>query len=150
MITTPDGDLVGIVEEAIDLGSLINAVAAHRCGAIATFLGTVRSPNQGQAVSYIDYEGYAGMVEAQMQAIAEALRLRHELHRLALAHRLGRLEPGDASIAIVASSAHRRAALDACAEALELCKKQLPIWKFEVNAAGGTYVVGRNDAIGTL
>lgn len=150
MKPTADGDLVGISTEPLRLEPLLAAVAGDAFGAIATFLGTVRSPNAGKVVRYIDYEGYDAMVERQMTEITVLLRGRYDVGRLALVHRLARLEPGETSIAIVVAAPHRRGALDACSDALELCKERLPIWKFEVTDEGGAYVRGHSRAGVTL
>lgn len=150
MKLTADGDMLGISTQPLRLEPLLAATASNAFGAIASFLGTVRSPNAGKSVRYIDYEGYEGMVERQLVEIATVLRGRYDLGRLAIVHRLARLEPGETSIAIVVAAAHRRAALDACSEALELCKERLPIWKFEVTDEGGAYVQGRSRAGATL
>jgi MoaE-MoaD fusion protein len=93
-------------------------------------------------VLYIDYEGYEGMIYSQMKIVAETLRRGLELGHLVLAHRLGKMVPGEASIAIVASSKHRKEALLACQQGLELCKERLPVWKHEATEAGQQWVKG--------
>lgn len=129
-------------EAPIDLGALVSAVAAPTFGAIATFVGTVRSPNAGVEVAYIDYEGYDAMIVTQMGEVAASLRSDASLGHIALAHRLGRLRPGEASIAVVVSGRHRRETLEACRRGIDLCKERLPVWKYEVGADGGAWVDG--------
>ena len=133
---------LGLTREPLDLAPLIDDVADARSGAVASFLGTVRSPNRGRAVHRIDYQGYDAMVEAELERIAAELREAHRLLGLAIVHRLGVCLPGEASIAIVASSPHREAAFDACRDALERCKARLPIWKHEADEDGDHWVAG--------
>lgn len=129
-------------EEEIDLAALVEFATDPRYGAIATFLGTVRSPNADRVVSYIDYEGYGGMIVTQMRTVVAALRRDADLGHIALAHRLGRLRPGEASIAVVVSGRHRRETLEACRRGIDLCKERLPVWKYEVDDDGGAWVAG--------
>ncbi len=134
---------LGVTHEPLDLGALISEVADARSGAVASFLGTVRSPNHGRTVHAIDYQGYEAMAESELARIAAELRDAFSLLGLAMVHRLGRCAPGEASIAIVACSPHRDAAFDACREALERCKARLPIWKHEEDERGAHWVEGR-------
>jgi molybdopterin synthase catalytic subunit len=136
--------LVG--EAPIDLQELIAFVTDPAYGAIATFVGTVRSPNAGVEVAYIDYEGYDAMIRTQMAEVAVELRREGQLGRIALAHRLGRLRPGEASIAVAVSGRHRRETLAACQHGIDLCKERLPVWKYEVGADGGAWVAGSSEA----
>lgn len=128
----------------------LELVTAPEYGAVASFLGTVRSPNLGETVDYIDYEGYESMIYAQMKVVAETLRSTLDLGHLVLAHRLGKMVPGEASIAIIASSKHRKEALTACQQGLELCKERLPVWKHEATGAGEQWVKGVATASKTL
>ena len=139
-----------VTEGVLDVAHFTALAVAPENGAVASFLGTVRSPNLGQNVRYIDYEGYETMVLGQMKRAAEELRARFELGRIVLAHRLGRLEPGEASILIVISSKHRRAALDACSEGIDRLKELLPVWKFEVADESEGWVAGSAAAAETL
>ena len=138
--TSPDRFVVG--EEPIDLAELVAFVTAPPFGAIASFVGTVRSPNEGKAVAYIDYEGYRAMIVTQMREVVAELRRDSDLGRIALAHRLGRLTPGEGSIAVVVSGRHRRETFEACRRGIDLCKERLPVWKYEVGDDGGDWVPG--------
>jgi molybdopterin synthase catalytic subunit len=131
-----------VTQEILEFSRYISLVTEDQYGAVASFLGTVRSPNAGEVVQYIDYEGYEGMIKTQMQIVAEILRERYDLGHIVLAHRLGRLEPSDISIAIVISSKHRKEALLACHEGINLAKERLPVWKHEKTSAGATWVPG--------
>lgn len=134
----------------LDPAHYLSLVTKSEYGAVASFLGTVRSPHLGENVLYIDYEGYESMIYTQMKVVAELLRKDLELGHLVLAHRLGKMVPGEASIAIVASSKHRKEALTACQQGLELCKERLPVWKHEATDAGEKWVKGVAVASKTL
>lgn len=139
-------DVFIVTEDVLELSTLSQQARDPAWGAQASFIGTVRSPNAGQVVSYIDYEGYDSMILTQMQQVAKDLRVQVELGKIIIAHRLGRLVPGDTSIAIVIASAHRREALAACSACIDLCKERLPVWKYEVTEAGATWVDGNSQA----
>lgn len=142
--------LLEVRAEPIELAPLVAAASAPAWGAVASFVGSVRSPNHGNTVHYIDYEGYEPMMIAEMGRLVEEVAARHAVGRCVIVHRLGRLRPGEVSLAVVVASAHRAAALRACEELVEGLKARLPVWKYEVDASGGTYVAGRADAGPTL
>ena len=120
-----------VTEDVLNLEHYFSLCAADAYGAQASFVGTVRSPNKGQVVASIDYQGYEAMMLTQMKVIAEILRSSFDLGVVVIAHRLGLLKPQEASVAIVISSPHRPDALKACAESIELIKERLPVWKLE-------------------
>ncbi|ANE44585.1 molybdopterin converting factor subunit 1 [Deinococcus puniceus] len=111
-------------------------------GAQAYFVGTVRSPNKGKQVEFIEYEGFAPLAQKVMLGAAEAARERHGTLRVFIQHRVGRLVPGEASILIGVASPHRRAALEACDFIIEFLKVQVPVWKREVDEDGEHWVDG--------
>lgn len=143
-----DGFLIG--PDAIDVAALLRAATAPAFGAVASFLGSVRSPNAGDTVRHIDYEGYEAMMRSEMRRLTVEVRSRHALGRVLVAHRLGRLYPGDVSLAVVVSSAHRAEALAALEALVEGLKARLPVWKYEVGTSGERFVPGRSDAGPTL
>lgn len=120
-----------VTEDVLNLEEYFSLCAADAYGAQASFVGTVRSPNKGQVVASIDYQGYEAMMLKQMNVIADMLRDSFDLGVVVIAHRLGLLKPQEASVAIVISSPHRPDALKACAESIELIKERLPVWKLE-------------------
>lgn len=115
-------------------------------GAQAYFVGTVRSPNAGKEVEYIEYEGYAPMAERVMREAAAIARERHGELAVWTEHRTGRLEPGEASILIGVGSPHRRAALEACDFLIEHLKLALPVWKLEGDEDGEHWVKGQTGS----
>ncbi|HID87231.1 MAG TPA: molybdenum cofactor biosynthesis protein MoaE [Anaerolineae bacterium] len=112
-------------------------------GAIATFLGTVRDHSRGRRVLYLEYDAYPEMAERTLRQIGEEIRERWGLDRVAIVHRIGRLEIGEASVAIAVAAPHRAEAFEACRYAVDRLKEIVPIWKKEV-WEGGEYWVEEN------
>ena len=139
-----------VTDKALDVSACLAHVSDPKYGAVSSFLGTVRSPNHGQPVLYIDYEGYEAMIASQMKRAAAELRERFDLGRVVFGHRLGRLAPGEASIVIAISSAHRRDALLATHAAIDRLKEILPVWKLEATPDGAAWVAGSSAAAETL
>lgn len=124
-----------IVDSELDPSPAFEAVRDPRCGAIATFLGTARGENEGRKVLHLEYEVHESMARKQFAKLAATLRERGAWH-VAIHHRRGRVEVGQVSIAIAVSAPRRKAALEACAEAIERLKRDVPIWKKEVYPDG--------------
>lgn len=127
----------GLTTSPLDVAGMLSAVAAPDCGAMAVFVGTVRNQNEGREVVAIDYSAYEAMAAKSLEQIAAELAAATPGLRVLLRHRLGRLAVGEASIAIVAASPRRDAALGAIRTALERVKSEAPIWKREIYADGG-------------
>ena len=136
------GDLFFVTEDPLELATCVTRASRPEYGAVSSFLGTVRSPNHGQKVSYIDYQGYETMMLKEMRRAATELRAHFELGRIVFGHRLGKLTPGEASIVIVVSSAHREAALLATHAAIDRLKEILPVWKLEATPEAQHWVEG--------
>ena len=126
----------GLTTSPLDVAGMLSAVAAPDCGAMAVFVGTVRNHHEGREVVAIDYSAYEAMAAKTLEQIAAELAEATPGLRLLLRHRLGRIAVGEASIAIVAASARREAALTAIRTALERVKSEAPIWKLEIYADG--------------
>src|SRR5437763_1450842 len=126
----------GIVTHALDIGALLDEVADATRGATALFVGTVRSVNDGREVIGIEYSAYESMAEREMSAVLAEAEAMSEGVVLVAEHRIGRLDVGEASIAIAAAHAHRGRALDALRYAIDEIKKRAPIWKREIYADG--------------
>lgn len=127
---------VEIVERAIDATALLREVASVADGAAVLFVGTVRELNDGRRVTGLDYRAYSTMAEAELSAIALEAEARWTPAKIVCEHRIGTLELGDVSVAIVAAHPHRAAAFDACRYVIEELKKRVPIWKREHYADG--------------
>ena len=111
-------------------------------GAVVTFLGLVRNHNAGRRVLYLEYEAYEPLALKAFERIADETRVRWPQARLALHHRTGRLDVGEASIAIAAASPHRPHAYAACRYAIERVKQIAPIWKREYFDGGDLWIEG--------
>jgi MoaE-MoaD fusion protein len=130
--------------EQLSLDAVVDEVRSDRAGAIATFVGTTRVESRGRVVEHLDYEAYEGMAENVMAEIAAALKQRYDLCEIAIHHRTGRVEIGDASVVIAVSAPHRQDALAACRDAIDTLKEQVPLWKKEVYE-GGEEWIGRGS-----
>jgi MoaE-MoaD fusion protein len=144
LIPPVSGGAFRLTEGPVNLTSVVVAVVDERAGAIATFLGTVRAQSRGRDVIALEYEAYAEMAEQVMAEISEELRARYDLCKVAITHRLGRVEVGETSVAIAVSAPHRQDALAACADAIEALKARVPLWKKELYE-GGEEWIGRGS-----
>jgi molybdopterin synthase catalytic subunit len=124
--------------EPLDLGALAAAVLHDGAGATSLFVGTVRDVHEGRPVVRIDYEAYGPMAERELAAVAREVAERHTGTRVLVAHRVGTLAIGEASVVVATSHRHRAPAIAACAEAIEEVKRRVPIWKREHFADGTT------------
>ncbi|WP_396212934.1 molybdenum cofactor biosynthesis protein MoaE [Gemmatimonas sp.] len=120
-----------IVTEPIDVARLIATTQAAGVGALSVFLGTVRDLNDGRGVSGMDYEAYESMAALELASVAREVCDRISGLRVAIEHRIGTLDVGDVSVAIVAAHAHRGPALDGARAIIEALKQRVPIWKRE-------------------
>lgn len=136
---------VAITDTPIDMAAATN-VAGDGDGALAAFVGRVRNHSEGHRVLRIDYEAYVEMAESEMWRIAEALMERDGVSAIAITHRVGRLEVGDASVVVAVSGPHRAAALAACGDAIDMVKATVPIWKREHRDDGTRWVDARHGA----
>jgi len=124
------------------LRALVGAIAAEGSGAITSFLGLVRDHNQGRRVQHLVYEAYVPLAERALERIVGEVHEHWPAVTLALHHRIGRLEIGEASVAIVAASPHRGDAFAACRYTIERVKQIVPIWKHEYFEGGDVWIEG--------
>ena len=139
--------LLSIGVGPLSLESLVTLVADRGAasgsdGAVTTFLGLVRNHNAGRRVQYLEYEAFEPLALKAFQRIAEEISGLWPEVRLALHHRIGRIEIGDASVAIAAASPHRGNAFSACRYAIERVKQIAPIWKREFFEGGDVWIEG--------
>jgi molybdopterin synthase catalytic subunit len=136
--------LLAIGREPLELHRVTGALNAEPGvdGAVVTFLGLVRNHNLGRQVRFLEYEAYEPLAARSFERIAAEIRQRWPDVRLALHHRIGRLEIGEASVAIAARSPHRGEAYAACRYAIERVKQIAPIWKREFFEGGDMWVEG--------
>jgi len=135
-------DLIRIVRERIEADQIVSGMKAPEEGAVVVFDGIVRNHSRGRQTLYLEYEAYEAMALAKMNQIVEQVHKQFAIHRIAITHRLGRLEIGETSVLIVVTSAHRSAAFDACRFAIDTLKRVVPIWKKEYFADGAVWAEG--------
>jgi len=132
-------DSFQITREPIDTPGLVKRLLRSRDGAVVAFEGVVRDHSMGQPVLYLEYEAYESMAMKMFGQIADEVHERWPVDRIGIIHRLGRLEIGQTSVAIVVTSAHRRVAFEACRYAIDRLKKIVPIWKREFFEDGAVW-----------
>ena len=135
-------DWIRLQREPIDAGLLVAAIKDGEAGAVVVFDGIVRNNTRGRRTLHLDYESYEAMALSQMQALARDAQQRFGVRRVALVHRLGRLQVGETSVLIVVASAHRALAFDACRWIIDTLKKTVPIWKKEWFEDGAVWADG--------
>jgi MoaE-MoaD fusion protein len=143
-VTVP---LLAIGADPLAIEPLVTAVrergeATGSDGAVAIFLGLVRNHNAGRQVRYLEYEAYEALAVRAFERISAEAAGRWPGVRLALHHRIGRIEIGHASVAIAAASAHRADAFSACRYTIERVKQIAPIWKREFFEGGDVWIEG--------
>src|SRR2546430_8690604 len=144
VIPPVSGGAFRITEEPLSLEAAVAEVADERAGGIATFTGTVRRQSRGREVTHLDYEAYAEMAEDVMVKLASDLESRYDLCSVAIHHRVGRVEIGEASVVIAGSAPHPPGALAACKDAIDTLKETVPLWKKE-GYEGGEEGIGRGS-----
>ena len=142
MSAAAENDRFELLHAPIDLAAVVRQVRADQDGAIVTFDGFVRNESHGRPTLYLEYEAYEPMALAKMREIGMQIHERFSVHRLAIVHRLGRLEIGDTSVFIAVSAPHRAAAFDACRFAIDTLKRTVPIWKKEFFEDGAVWADG--------
>ena len=130
-MTSRTGELYQITREAIDAQGIARQMLRSADGAICVFEGVVRDHSKGKRTLHLEYEGYESMALKKLEEIGGFVRQGWEIGTIAIVHRLGRLEIGETSVAVIVTSSHRRAAFDACHYAIDKLKKVVPIWKKE-------------------
>lgn len=134
-----------IVRHSIDTRAVIAKLLNGAEGAVVTFEGTVRNNTNGRATLCLDYEGYEAMALKVMTQIGQEIAASHEIERIAMVHRLGRLLIGEASVVVIVTAPHRRPAFEAALEGINRLKKLVPIWKKEHFVDGEVWVEGDWD-----
>lgn len=139
-----------ITPEPLDALELMRAVESGAAGAISLFAGVVRNENIGRTVEFLEYDAYPPMAERKMREIADEVRAKWPVTGVAMAHRTGRLEIGEASVIIAVSSPHRADAIEACHYAIDRLKATVPVWKKEVFEGGEEWLEGTpiGEAVG--
>ncbi len=134
--------LIQITHEPLDRNALVAAITHPSVGGIVVFEGIVRDNARGKQVRYLEYDVYPEMAIQQIRAIITEAEKRWGVNRIAVAHRIGRLEIGETSVVVVVATPHRAEAFDACRYIIDTLKTTVPIWKKEVATTGEEWVEG--------
>jgi MoaE-MoaD fusion protein len=139
------GHYFALTRHAIDTRGVTSRLLSGAEGAVVTFEGTVRNHTKGRSTRYLDYECYESMALKTMARIGCEIAAAHQVERVAMVHRLGRLLIGETSVAVIVTAPHRRAAFEASLEGINRLKKVVPIWKKEHFMDGEVWVEGEWD-----
>ena len=134
--------IIQLTREPLDRNALVEAVTHASVGGIVIFEGVVRDNARGKQVRYLEYDAYIEMAKEQIRTIVAEAERRWGVERVAVAHRFGRLEIGEASVIIVVATPHRAEAFEACHYIIDTLKTTVPIWKKEVATDGEEWVEG--------
>jgi molybdopterin synthase catalytic subunit len=137
-----NGHYFALTRHVIDTRAIMTRLLTGAEGAVVTFEGTVRNQTKGRPVLCLDYECYEPMALKLMARIGHEVAAAHQVTRVAMVHRLGRLLIGETSVAVIATAPHRRAAFEAALEGINRLKKTVPIWKKEHFVDGEVWVEG--------
>ncbi|GGJ53388.1 molybdopterin converting factor subunit 1 [Deinococcus roseus] len=138
-----------VTSRPLNLMEAFGFLARPEWGGQAFFTGTVRSPNKGLEIAHLEYEAFAPMAIRVMRACIQEAREKFQVGGVYIAHRTGRVHPGELSIIVGVGSPHRRAALEACDLLIEALKVRLPVWKLERSTSGEEWVEG-STSVDTL
>ena len=133
---------VGVTPDPLHAAAIVDGLKESTDGATLTFEGIVRDNNLGRQVLFLEYEAYPEMAESVLRRIGRETLEDFDISAIALWHRTGRLEIGETSLVVAVASPHRRAAFDACREAVEKVKALAPVWKREVWDGGSEWLRG--------
>ena len=136
------GDYYLLTLSTIPTADLVRQQKVSEDGAVVVFEGVVRNNSSGRRTLYLEYEAYEPMAIRKMEEIGGEARRRFEIDHIGMIHRLGRLEIGETSVAIIVTAAHRRAAFGACQFAIDRLKEIVPIWKKEYFEDGSVWAEG--------
>ena len=134
--------LFEITAASLSVDEVNRRVTSPAAGAVVTFTGIVRGTNQGRQVRYLEYEAYSEMAEAVLAQIGDEVKARWEVDAVAIVHRTGRLEIGEASVVIAIASGHRQGAFEAGRYAIDRIKQIVPVWKKEYFEGGEVWIEG--------
>jgi molybdopterin converting factor subunit 1 len=145
-IADAEGHFFALTRVPIDSGAIARAILRGEDGAVVNFEGVVRNNTKGRATKFLDYECYEAMAVKTMAEIGREIARTFAIGRIAMVHRLGRMQIGEASVAVIVTAPHRKAAFEAALEGINRLKRLVPIWKKEHFADGDVWVEGEWDA----
>lgn len=135
-----DDPRIQITEAPLDTQQTISLVALPSQGGLTVFIGNVRDHTKGKKVLRLEYEAYWPMALSEMGKIAQSTKEQWPDSQIAIHHRVGVLEVGEAAVVIAVSTPHRAQAFEACQYAIDTLKEQVPIWKKEIFEDGEVWV----------
>jgi molybdopterin synthase catalytic subunit len=141
-----ENEFFGITRSPISGAELAKQLCTPQDGAVVIFEGVVRNHSGGRATLFLEYEAYEPMAIRKMQELGSEAREKFAIDGIGMMHRLGRLEIGETSVAIVVTAEHRHAAFQACEYAINRLKQIVPIWKKEYFADGTAWADGESRA----
>ena len=144
-VTDTAGNFFVLTREPLDPRAAEERLLQGIDGAIVTFHGVVRNNTKGRTTLRLEYECYEEMAIRKMAEIGREVAGEFAISRIALLHRLGTLEIGEASVLVLAAAPHRRPAFDAALAGINRLKKMVPVWKKEFFADGEVWVEGEWD-----
>lgn len=132
--------MVEITARPLPVPDIINSVIDESCGAVVSFIGTVRNESGGKEVTLLEYEAYPEMAQKKLTGICEEIKEKWGLARISIVHRIGRVKTGEAAVVIAVAAPHRKEAFEACEYAINRLKEVVPIWKKEYFREGTAWV----------
>jgi len=144
-IADAGGYFFALTREPIDTAAVTRALLRGEDGAVVNFEGVVRNNTKGRATKFLDYECYEPMAVKMMAEIGREIARSHAIGRIAMVHRLGRMQIGETSVAVIVTAPHRKPAFEAALEGINRIKRLVPIWKKEHFADGEVWVEGEWD-----
>jgi molybdopterin synthase catalytic subunit/molybdopterin converting factor small subunit len=142
---TAEGHYFALTRHAIDPHAVTAHLMSGAEGAVVTFEGSVRNNTKGRQTLCLYYECYESMALKMMIRIGLEIAASHQVSRVAMVHRLGRMLIGETSVAVIVTAPHRRPAFEAALEGIDRLKKLVPIWKKEHFVDGEIWVEGEWD-----
>jgi len=139
------GHFFALTREPVDTQGVARELLRGEDGALVNFEGVVRNNTKGRPTQFLDYECYEAMAVKTMAAIGREIAASHAISRIAMVHRLGRMQIGETSVAVIVTAPHRKPAFEAALEGINRLKRTVPIWKKEHFADGEVWVEGEWD-----
>jgi MoaE-MoaD fusion protein len=145
-ISDAEGHFFALTREPIESAAIAAELLRGADGAVVNFEGVVRNNSKGRATEFLDYECYEPMAVKTMAEIGREIARSFAIGRIAMVHRLGRMQIGEASVAVIVTAPHRKPAFEAALEGINRLKRLVPIWKKEYFADGEVWVEGEWDS----
>jgi len=135
-------DFFKITSQRIGVEGVVKKVLDIEAGALVVFIGMIRKLSRGREIEYLEYESYKEMAIREFKKIAEEMKNKWNVRKIAIVHRTGKLKVGEVSVVIAVSASHREEAYQASRYAIEKLKQSVPIWKKEVWEGGEEWIQG--------